>query len=50
MREAIELHGVASGFWLGTKRLFKCHPYHKGGLDPVPAFTGLAQHTHTNRK
>ncbi len=36
MRQAIELHGVLKGLWLGTKRLGKCHPLHKGGLDPVP--------------
>ncbi|HEY3837990.1 MAG TPA: membrane protein insertion efficiency factor YidD [Bryobacteraceae bacterium] len=36
MRQAIERHGVARGIWLGTKRLCKCQPFHKGGVDPVP--------------
>lgn len=36
MRQAIELHGVPKGIWLGTMRLGKCHPFHKGGVDPVP--------------
>lgn len=36
MRQAIEIHGVAKGIWLGICRLSKCHPFHKGGLDPVP--------------
>jgi uncharacterized protein len=36
MREAVEVHGVGKGFWLGLKRLGRCHPFHAGGADPVP--------------
>jgi putative membrane protein insertion efficiency factor len=34
--EAIGRHGAMKGGWLATKRLCKCHPWHPGGLDPVP--------------
>ncbi|QGQ97134.1 membrane protein insertion efficiency factor YidD [Paenibacillus psychroresistens] len=34
--EAIEVHGPIKGTWLATKRICKCHPFHKGGVDLVP--------------
>ncbi|MDO3387684.1 membrane protein insertion efficiency factor YidD [Gilvimarinus sp. SDUM040013] len=35
--EAIKTHGFIKGGYLTTRRLLKCHPWHPGGLDPVPA-------------
>lgn len=34
--EALERHGVIRGIGLTVLRLLRCHPYHPGGLDPVP--------------
>jgi putative membrane protein insertion efficiency factor len=34
---AIALHGPARGVALAMGRLLRCHPFARGGLDPVPA-------------
>lgn len=34
--EAIQLHGATKGSYLTLRRLLKCHPFHEGGIDPVP--------------
>lgn len=36
-QEAILQHGVVRGAGMAVKRILKCHPWHPGGLDPVPA-------------
>jgi hypothetical protein len=35
--EAVETHGAGRGAYLAARRLLRCHPFHRGGLDPVPA-------------
>ena len=34
--QAVEKYGAAKGSWLALKRFLRCHPFHKGGYDPVP--------------
>ena len=35
-QEAIRKHGARRGVLLAARRLLRCHPFHSGGLDPVP--------------
>lgn len=34
--EAIRYHGAFKGSYLTLRRLIKCHPLHKAGIDLVP--------------
>ena len=35
--EALREHGFFRGMGLGLRRLSRCHPWHPGGVDLVPA-------------
>lgn len=35
-QEAIRRHGAGQGTRLAVGRLLRCHPFHRGGIDPVP--------------
>ena len=37
--EALARHGALQGLLLAARRLLRCHPFHPGGPDPVPAPT-----------
>jgi len=34
--EALEKYGAFRGSLLAFRRILRCHPFHKGGFDPVP--------------
>lgn len=34
--DAILVHGILRGGAMGTWRVVRCHPFNKGGWDPVP--------------
>lgn len=33
--QAIEKYGLLKGILMGARRLLRCHPFSKGGFDPV---------------
>jgi putative membrane protein insertion efficiency factor len=41
--DAIQIHGIMSGGWLGIKRICRCHPFNPGGHDPVPLSRSKAE-------
>ena len=36
MIEAIQVHGICKGLYLGIKRILRCNPWGGSGYDPVP--------------
>ena len=43
--EAVELHGALRGSRLAVWRVLRCHPFVRGGYDPVPAKSLPHRHT-----
>ena len=34
-KQAIQKYGLLKGLYIGFKRICRCHPFHKGGNDPL---------------
>jgi len=47
---ALEQHGLIRGGWLGLRRLSRCHPWHPGGVDPVPEKNEIKPQKKSNRQ
>jgi hypothetical protein len=39
--EALRLHGARRGSWLALRRISRCHPFTRGGVDLVPDANGV---------
>jgi putative membrane protein insertion efficiency factor len=46
--EAYRLHGPVRGSLLTLRRILRCHPFVKGGYDPVPLPDDEPAHPHTH--
>ncbi|MGK0552422.1 membrane protein insertion efficiency factor YidD [Enterococcus faecalis] len=45
MIDAIQIHGSFKGLLMGLARIFRCHPFVKGGIDYVPLKFSLRRNT-----
>ncbi|GAB2024242.1 membrane protein insertion efficiency factor YidD [Lactovum odontotermitis] len=50
MIKAIQKHGAAKGFLMGTARILRCHPFVQGGIDYVPDHFSLRRNPDTKER
>jgi len=48
--EAVRLHGARRGSWLALRRVGRCHPFTRGGVDLVPSVEDAALQPATLRE
>ncbi|CZR01111.1 Hypothetical protein Tpal_2603 [Trichococcus palustris] len=53
--QAIQKHGAIKGSIMGMTRILRCHPFIKGGYDPVPDAFSIHhnrehQHSHSDHE
>jgi hypothetical protein len=36
MYQAIQRYDIMKGTYMGLRRILRCHPWNKGGYDPIP--------------
>ena len=47
-RDALETHGFVRGMGMAVRRVLRCNPWHRGGVDPVPPAVCTKSHKHTH--
>lgn len=47
--EALRTHSLPRVLWLTLRRLGRCHPWHPGGYDPVPAICACSHSSHQHK-
>ena len=45
--DALRIHGARRGSWLALRRIARCHPFTRGGVDLVPDSGELEHTSHT---
>jgi hypothetical protein len=48
--EAVRIHGARRGSWMALRRIGRCHPFTRGGVDLVPDAAEFARDGNTARQ